>query len=509
MVIQSTTVTNYYKSVFESDWSDGERPPVPSLKLSSISNTKNLVKTQSIYPSHTTIPKTNFTGIYNVTAYVNPDNADEEIFRYLENAKESIYVSMYTISRPDFNNTLIALKQANPSIDIQVLISNRRVGASENVDTHAAAQSLVDNQIQVYNSTKDDDKVDGFYHNKYWIIDGKHTFIYSGNWSPRSVTPQLNAGETYQSGYPNRDMGIAVHDATDIASFVKTEVWDNDVEVADTWELSTAINQISFEKGDIVTGNVNLKAQLGGLPAAEVSYKFGTNTFIPVTVVGDHFEVNFDSTTIPNGITTFEVKAVLGGITYTDNVDVNVVNFDPSENWRFLITEVLPDPSVVSDNEGEFIEITNSFPFDLLIGGWRIGIIAKNSGGFNTGYGKTADYQLGVTLSNAGDVISLKNHKDEVIDSIAYGDGTSTDGSESVHAPVSGQSIQRSPLHKDTNTASDFIFATPDPKGTVPNVELKLPNGESSTTGDSIAYSHFNLISSLGIVVIMNLKRKK
>ena len=74
---------------------------------------------------------------------------------------------MYTISRPDFNNTLIELKRNNPNLDIQVLISNRRVGASENVDTHAAAKSLVNNLIPVYNSTTDDDKVDGFYHNKY------------------------------------------------------------------------------------------------------------------------------------------------------------------------------------------------------------------------------------------------------------------------------------------------------------------------------------------------------
>jgi phosphatidylserine/phosphatidylglycerophosphate/cardiolipin synthase-like enzyme len=194
----------------------------------------------SDYISHTNIPRTNFTGTYNVTLFTNPDNADAVIFRYLKTAESSVFVSMYTISRPEFNETLIDLKTANPGMDIQVLISYRRVGSTENADTAAAAQSLVENGIPVYNSTKDDDKVDGFYHAKYWIIDGKHVFVYSGNWSPRSVTPQLEPGDdTYSSGEANRDMGIAVHDAPEVASFFKEEVWDEDVAVADEWTSST------------------------------------------------------------------------------------------------------------------------------------------------------------------------------------------------------------------------------------------------------------------------------
>ncbi|MFX0207627.1 MAG: phosphatidylserine/phosphatidylglycerophosphate/cardiolipin synthase family protein [Candidatus Hodarchaeota archaeon] len=194
----------------------------------------------SDYISHTNIPRTNFTGTYNVTLFTNPDNADEVIFRSLNAAESSIYVSMYTISRPDFTNTLIDLKTANPGIDIQVLLSYRRVGSTENADTEEAAQALEDNGITVYSSTQDDKKVDGYYHAKYWIIDGKHVFVYSGNWSPRSVSPQLEPGDdSYSSGEANRDMGIVVYDAPDIASFFKQEVWDEDVEVADDWTAST------------------------------------------------------------------------------------------------------------------------------------------------------------------------------------------------------------------------------------------------------------------------------
>ncbi|OLS28569.1 MAG: Cardiolipin synthase [Candidatus Heimdallarchaeota archaeon LC_2] len=527
MVIQSSSVTNYYKSIFESDWSDGEMPP-NVLRLTKLPKKISDIQYQSTYTSHTNIPKTNFTGLYNVTAFANPDNADKVIFKYLKNAKESIYVSMYTISRPDFNNTLIALKKANPLIDIQVLISNRRVGDEENEDTHAAAKSLVDNQIPVYNSTKDDDKVDNFYHNKYWIIDGKHTFIYSGNWSPRSTTPQLVEGDiSYVSGETNRDMGIAVHDATDIASFVKNEVWDKDVGVAEAWELSIGVKQLSFDETDVIFGDVNLSLVINGIEGATASYRFGNNEFIPIILKNNEFSVILDTTTIPNGITTFEVKAELNSQIFTDKVQVNVANYDSTENWRFLITEVLPNPSVVSDTKGEFFEITNSFPFDLLIGGWRVGddsnsieftkntrisaytswIIARNTDGFNAGYGKTADYQLSMSLTNDGDVISLINHKDEVIDSIAYGDGISTDGSDSVDAPTAEQSIHRFPLHIDTNSPNDFTFDSPNPKGAVPIIELLLVG--STDTQEASGFSYMIFLSSIIFAVYTGRRRRR
>ena len=143
---------------------------------------------------------------------------------------------MYTISRPEFTDTLTELKNNNPEMDIQVLISRRRVGSTENEDTKAAAETLTNSGIPVYNSTEDLN----FYHNKYWIIDGSHIFVYSGNWSPRSVAPQLEPGdETYASAEANRDTGIAVHNAPDIAAYFKS-LWDADVAVASAWDYNSS-----------------------------------------------------------------------------------------------------------------------------------------------------------------------------------------------------------------------------------------------------------------------------
>jgi phosphatidylserine/phosphatidylglycerophosphate/cardiolipin synthase-like enzyme len=280
------------------------------------------------YPSHTNIPRTNFTGTYNVTLFTNPDNADEVIFQYLNTAQSSIYVSMYTISRPDFNETLINLKKANPSMNIEVLISYRRVGSTENRDTKAAAQSLVDNGIPVYNSTRDDDKVDGYYHAKYWIIDEKHVFIYSGNWSPRSVTPQLEAGdETYASGEANRDMGIAVLDATDIAAFFKTEVWDKDVIVGDEWLSSS----MSLMKNSISKPVLKVQAPLVYAPTFEALNIKETMTLTPMFTPDN--ALNIHKAWIDRANTSIEVQNQY--ITqFDDNVDWDS---DPSPIVRSLV----------------------------------------------------------------------------------------------------------------------------------------------------------------------------
>ncbi|MFW9991854.1 MAG: phospholipase D-like domain-containing protein [Candidatus Odinarchaeota archaeon] len=512
MVIQSATAAAHFSEVFQSDWEDGENPPAPLLANPAVNTYKKTSKMAlSDYTSHTNIPLTNFTGTYNITLFTNPDNADEVIFRYLKAAKESIYVSMYTISRPDFNKTLIDLKKANPAMDIQVLISNRRVGSGENVDTKAAAESLVANLIPVYNSTTDADKVNGYYHNKYWIIDGKHVFVYSGNWSPRSVTPEK---ASYTSSESNRDMGVAVHDAPNIAKFFKEEVWDKDVAVGSAWELPIGIKQTCFSTADVISGEVTISAQSLALDDPDVYYRWGEGSYTEVTdAVNGSFSKTFDTTILSDGITTFEVKAVNAsgtGATFTNSVKVNIVNED---KWKVLITEVLPDPSEVPDEEGEFIELTNSFPFAVLIEGWQVGddkdlhtftknydiaasssiIIARDLSAFQAAYGVTADIELDFALTNTGDYVQFLNAHGEFVDVVAYGSATAPDGSEATSKPGAGESIHRTDFQVDTDKASDFHLGSPDPKG----------------AGLETSYSWVAFLGAIALLPIIRSKRRK
>jgi len=528
MVVQSATVSQYYLKFFEDDWADGIRDIITGASINQQSVTP--VSTPQIQPdTHTDIPKANFTGTYNVSAYVNPDNADQHIFKYLKNAKKSIYVTMYTISRQDFVDTLVNLKKNNPAIDIQVIISQRRVGASENTATQAAALELTQNLIPVYNNTDEF----RFTHAKYWIIDQKDTFIYSGNWSPRSVTPVENDG-VYTSSDPNRDMGIAVHEAPDIANWVKTEVWDKDRAVADPYELPIGITQNSFDQAEVVSGTVDLSASISGLNDTTVSYSFGSVSKSNVSLSNNTFSTSIDTTTMANGITTFMVTAIdSNNQTFTDSVTVNIANYPTSDNFRLLLTEILPNPDVVSDAEGEFIEVTNSFPFSLLIEGWQVGddsdtytfpvgyeiaayssiIIARDSTAFSGAYGVSADIELSFSLVNGGDYAILLDQAGQYVDVIAYGDTTAPDGSQVVSASFdAGQSISRSPLHVDTNSVSDFVFADPSPKASVPHIALGASSTSSGATSPTtmldLSFTSSAFIGIIGLLVIIPIRRR-
>lgn len=526
MVIQSQTAANYYASIFESDWEDGEAPSLANSQPLELAESQRMSPSNMLddFPSHTNIPDTNFTGIYNITLFTNPDNADDVIFRYLESAQTSIYVSMYTISREDFTDTLIALKNANPALDIQVLISYRRVGSSENVDTKAAAEELVANLIPVYNSTRDADKVNDLYHNKYWLIDGKHTFVYSGNWSPRSVTPQASS---YTSGDANRDMGVAVHDAPNVAAHFK-DVWDEDVAVGSAWELPVGVKQTGFSAADVLSGTVTISGLVAGLEGATISYRWDTGSYATVTASGESFSTSFDTTTLPNGIHTLEVKAEKDSQAFTDSVKVNVANYAPAENWRVLITEVLPDPQAVSDTEGEFVELSNTFPFAVLLGGWQIGddkamhtfasdyeieryssiVIARDKSSFQSAYGTTAEIELAFSLSNSGDYIQFKDAEGNYMDVVAYGEATAADNSEVMVAPSAGQSLQRTKMYLDTDKAADFSIGSPDPKGAVPNEPLITDPSFTARTDTTEAPTSW-LVSLIALLLLPMVWRKR
>ncbi len=99
-------------------------------------------------------------------------------------------------------------------------------------------------------------------------------------------------------------------------------------------------------------------------------------------------------------------------------------------------------------------------------------MIAKDKTGFEDAYGKTADRELAIALTNTGDLAQLLDHKGNYLDVVAYGDVTAPDGSEVLVAPDAGEAILRTPLHIDTDTYADFGFGSPDPKGNVPHVSL-------------------------------------
>lgn len=524
MVVQNAHVSSTYEAVFQSDWSDGELPAYNNINVNTVVEGNKVESSQSTsYYSPFAIPKENFTGVYNVSVFTNPDNADKFIFKYLLSAKKSIYVSMYTISKPDFNNTLITLKKANPLLDIQVLVTRDHVDKAEDIDTTQAMRSLVANLIPVYNSSSDLN----YYHNKYWVIDGNDTFVYSGNWSPASVTPNATS---YASGTPNRDMGIAVLDAPDVANFFTNQVWKKDVAIATPWTLPSGVKQQSFVTGAVISGTVKLQATVSNLNDTTFYYKWNNDQYVEGSLTNNHFSFTYDTKLLANGVNTFTVKVVTNSLLeFTDSVKVTVANYPSYINWRVLLTEVLANPNTTSDALGEFYEITNSFPFDVLLGGWSTGvkdnsfnfpsdyvipaytsiIFARDATGFQQAFSVTPDFSYTFSLVNSADYVYLKNASGSYIDVIAYG-MTAPDGSETLTPATSGLSIQRSPPYIDTNTIADFITALPTAKVQVSHVALTETgigsNNESSTASISL---EFILLPMILMALVVNFSKNK
>ena len=359
-----------------------------------------------------------------------------------------------------------------------------------------------------------------FYHNKYWIIDGQTTFVYSGNWASASVTP---TSSSYQSGGQIRDMVIAVHDAPDIANFF-TNVWQQDVAAGVAWQLPVGVKQLSFKSGDDVSGTVNLQAYINNLTESTFFYKWKNNNYVQGSITNGLFSTSFNTSTLPNGVNIFQVKAVNGtNEEFFDSVNVTIANYPSVNNWRVLITEILANPSTTTDALGEFYEITNSFPFSVSLDGWSTGvkdtnfkfsagyiipaytsiILARDSSGFSAAFSVSADFSFSFSLSNTASYVYLKNNRDAYVDVVAYG-MIAPDGSETLTPAPSGKSLQRDPLYIDTNTSADFITATPTPKASVPHVTLST---QQTTTIEFSILAILIPIVLLSVVTIF--KRKK
>ena len=525
MVIQHSGLTAYYDSVFELDWkmSAPDEPGEPGGSLgASIAEPPIQIgrDASSDLPKldySTNFVPQNFTGTFNATAFVSPDTVDAIVFRYLENAKQSIYVTMYTLSRFDFVDTLIALKQANPKLDIRVLVSHDRVGNTEDRDTVEAARRLTEALIPVRNTTKDF----RFTHAKYWIIDGNTSFVYTGNWSPRSSPPQK---DSYTSGEVNRDMGLAVI-SEEIATYFTT-VFESDWAVGNPWPLPVGA-ELSLDNGQVISGIVNVQVLVNQL--ATLEYSIDSGEWQTLTITDGLSEFVLDTTQLSNGPHRIEVRGDYEGATYSDSATINVVN--TNGEWRLLITEVVYDAKG-SDTGKEYFEISNTFDFALYLEGWKAGdekldefpsgftidpmtsiILSEDLAMFSSTYGVSGDLVSSISLTNTGDYVQLVGPKGKVWDAVAWGTATAPDGSTTFSGEAKdGKALTRSPIWQDTNDANkDFIVADPSPKAPITGVPPigSTPAPTEPSTSAALPISFNVLALSIITIALVELRRRK
>ena len=206
---------------------------------------------------------------------------------------------------------------------------------------------------------------------------------------------------------------------------------------------------------------------------------------------------------------------------------------------KLLITEVLFDGTQVNEGD-EFIEIINPLIHPVDLGGYKIGdeetkgsgegmyvfpagttlasnavlIVAKNAAQFHARFGFDPTFELvtsgsGLTdmlsvpnlakygawasgslaLSNSGDEVLLLGPSDELVDSVAWGNGNfaaaGLAGDADANAPIS---LQRYGAQDTNNMTFDFLHGAPSPATPVSPPALPAPIPGATMPGGMFAY---------------------
>lgn len=170
-------------------------------------------------------------------------------------------------------------------------------------------------------------------------------------------------------------------------------------------------------------------------------------------------------------------------VTFTTSDDADgagspvTVNFSVKDASSIMITEIIQDPSAVSDNLGEWFEIYNQSRTDIDINGWTIKDDGSNEHVIDNGgplvvpawdflvLGKdantvsngnvTLDYEYGgsITLGNTSDAVVLMNASSQEMARVNYDDGAT-------FPDPTGASMYLTDPNLDQNTGANWATST-------------------------------------------------
>lgn len=138
-----------------------------------------------------------------ITLYASPDNSFATLRALVQSATQRLHLHVYELRSPELVDLLVAAKQANPGLDLQVLVDSNPVGQSAD-ERHATADALSRIQhargqaILAGNGRYDD------HHLKVLVADDG-VAVQSENWVPSGIPADPTWG--------NRGWGAILHDA--------------------------------------------------------------------------------------------------------------------------------------------------------------------------------------------------------------------------------------------------------------------------------------------------------
>ena len=147
------------------------------------------------------LPRPTF-DVERLTAYASPDSSFDTLADLIGSARSRLHLHVYELRSAALADRLVAAKQANPALDLQVLVDANPVGAGAD-DRHATADALRRIQaaggkaVLAGNGRYDD------HHLKVLVADDA-VAVQSENWVPSGVPEDPTWG--------NRGWGVVVHD---------------------------------------------------------------------------------------------------------------------------------------------------------------------------------------------------------------------------------------------------------------------------------------------------------
>ncbi|MFW9806874.1 MAG: phospholipase D-like domain-containing protein, partial [Candidatus Thorarchaeota archaeon] len=155
----------------------------------------------------------------NVTTFVSPDGSHDELWHFLNNAQESIYVEIFGINNPYILDLIHELHDTKPTLEMKFLLGWNSIGYYSPNDYVANNLTLLGYPVKWTN-----DAEFSYAHQKFIIIDNKTTIVHSGNWAKTSFPEDGMKA--------NREWSIAMTDTvvTDYFRSVLDYDWSNGID---------------------------------------------------------------------------------------------------------------------------------------------------------------------------------------------------------------------------------------------------------------------------------------
>ena len=229
--IEAQNTVDYFKNVFNYDWSVGyEYNPVRD----GIGSTQTYSRYGSDYVP---ILIKDFSGQMNFIPVISPDYSYTEIRNLIQSAETELLIELIYLT--DGLDDLISdvIERSENGVDVKLLLSD------SSVTDNATINALIDAGVKVSMIIEEMDGINPvpFIHNKGIIVDNKKVFVGSINWSPTGF-------------FYNREVGIIIESEA-VTSYYK-DLFDYD------WDGAQSLN-LGSDENDIGMNNIPFLGLVG------------------------------------------------------------------------------------------------------------------------------------------------------------------------------------------------------------------------------------------------------